>query len=60
VTRVGVLATAILGFLAMAVGGDPFHDVFLLSSYAAWAVVGGSAARTPATQSISSPLRLAP
>lgn len=36
----GVLATAVLGFLAIAVGVDPFHDVFLLSSYAAWAVVG--------------------
>jgi hypothetical protein len=57
VTRIGVLATAILGFLAMAVGSDPFHDVFLLSSYAAWAVVGVSAARTPATQTISSPQR---
>lgn len=59
VTRVGVLATAILGFLAMAVGSDPFHDVFLLSSYAAWAVVGVSAARTPARR-ISSPPRPAP
>jgi hypothetical protein len=60
VTRIGVLATAILGFLAMAIGGDPFHDVFLLSSYAAWAVVGVSAARTPATRTISSPQRPAP
>jgi hypothetical protein len=60
VTRIGVLATAILGFLAMAVGGDPFHDVFLLSSYGAWAVVGVSAARIPATQTISSPQRPAP
>lgn len=40
VVRNGVLATAILGFLAMAVGNDPFHDIFLLSGYAAWAVVG--------------------
>jgi hypothetical protein len=36
----GLLAVAVLGFLAMAVGVDPFHDVFLLSSYAAWVVVG--------------------
>jgi hypothetical protein len=36
----GLLAVAALGFLAMAVGMDPFHDVFLLSSYAAWVVVG--------------------
>jgi hypothetical protein len=60
VTRIGVLATAVLGFLAMAVGGAPFHDVFLLSSYAAWVVVGVSAARTPVTRTISSPQRLAP
>ena len=37
---VGVLAMAVLGFLAIAVGADPFHDVFLLSSYAAWVLVG--------------------
>ena len=62
VTRIGVLATAVLGFLAMAVGNDPFHDIFLLSGYAAWAVVGVSAARAPATRmaTISSPPRPAP
>ena len=62
VTRLGVLATAILGFLAMAVGNDPFHDIFLLSSYAAWAAVGVSAARTSATRmaTISSPQQPAP
>lgn len=48
--RIGVLATAILGSLAMAVGTDPFHDVFLLSSYAAWAAVGMSAVRASATE----------
>ena len=37
---IGVLATAVLGLLAIAVGVDPFHDVFLLSSYAAWVLVG--------------------
>jgi ABC-type transport system involved in cytochrome c biogenesis permease subunit len=36
----GLLAVAILGFLAMALGMDPFHDIFLLSSYAAWIAVG--------------------
>lgn len=62
VTRVGMLATAILGFLAMAVGNDPFHDIFLLSGYAAWAVVGVSTARSMATPMarISSPPRPAP
>ena len=42
-----------LGALAMLVGTDPFHDVLLISSYAAWVVVGrgltslGSAPATP-------------
>ncbi len=36
----GLLAVAVLGFLAMALGMDPFHDIFLLSSYAAWIAVG--------------------
>ena len=42
---VGLMAAAVLGFLAIAVGSDPFHDVFLLTGYAAWAVVGLGAAR---------------
>ena len=37
---VGLLAVAALGALAMLVGSDPFHDIFLVSSYAAWVVVG--------------------
>ena len=37
---VGLLSVAALGILAMLVGSDPFHDVFLVSSYAAWVVVG--------------------
>jgi len=36
----GLVATASLGLMAMIFAGDPWHDVFLLSSYAAWAVVG--------------------
>ena len=61
-TRIGVLTTAVLGFLAMAVGSDPFHDIFLLSSYAAWAAVGVCAARDSAGQqeTISSLQRPAP
>ena len=37
---IGVLATSVLGFLAIAVAHDPWHDMFLLSSYAAWVLVG--------------------
>jgi hypothetical protein len=59
VTGISILATAVLGFLAMAVGNDPFHDIFLLSSYAAWSAVGVSAARTSAAREISSPRRRA-
>lgn len=53
----GVLATAVLGLLAIMVGVDPFHDVFLLSSYAAWVLVGRGLevpATAPATLSASS------
>lgn len=45
VAGVGLVATALLGFLAIAVGSDPFHDIFLLTGYAAWAVVGLGIAR---------------
>jgi uncharacterized membrane protein len=40
VATAGLLTVAILGALAMLVGSDPFHDLFLVSSYAAWTVVG--------------------
>ena len=43
----GLMAAAVLGFLAIAVGSDPFHDIFLLTGYAAWAVVGLGAAPQP-------------
>ncbi len=36
----GLLGIGIAGLLAMLVGVDPFHDLFLLSSYAAWPVLG--------------------
>jgi hypothetical protein len=42
----GLMAAAVLGFLAIAVGSDPFHDIFLLTGYAAWAVVGLGASRS--------------
>ena len=48
---VGLVAVGGLGLLAMLVGVDPFHDVFLLASYAAWLLVGRglrSAADRPA------------
>lgn len=40
IAGLGALATAVLGVLAILVGTDPWHDVFLLSSYAAWVLVG--------------------
>jgi hypothetical protein len=43
----GLVATAVLGLLAVMVGVDPFHDIFLLSSYAAWPVVGHGLTRSP-------------
>ena len=39
----GLLVTAVAGFLAMALSMDPWHDVLLLTSYAAWVVVGAGA-----------------
>ena len=42
--RVGILTAAGSGVLAIVVASDPFHDVFLLASYAAWAVVGAGLA----------------
>lgn len=52
----GLVAVATLGFLAMAVGVDPFHDLLLLASYAAWVVVGraGDVAAVPETVSAGS------
>ncbi len=46
----GLLAVAVLGFLAMALGMDPFHDIFLLSSYAAWVAVGFGADRAASAE----------
>jgi hypothetical protein len=46
---VGLLAVAALGALAMLVGSDPFHDIFLVSSYAAWVVVGKGLDSLPST-----------
>ena len=36
----GLLGVAVLGALAILIGTDPFHDIFLVSSYAAWFAVG--------------------
>lgn len=36
----GLVAVAVLGLLAIAIGIDPFHDLFLLGSYLAWLPVG--------------------
>ena len=46
----GLLATAVAGLLAMLLGMDPWHDVFLLSSYAAWTLVGRGFDAIPARQ----------
>jgi uncharacterized membrane protein len=40
VAAAGLLAVAVLGAMAILVGTDPFHDIFLVSSYVAWVVVG--------------------
>jgi hypothetical protein len=40
VAATGLCAMAVLGALAILVGSDPFHDICLVSSYAAWIVVG--------------------
>jgi hypothetical protein len=36
----GLVAAGTTGLVAMVFGGDPWHDVFLLASYAAWGFVG--------------------
>lgn len=57
VAGTGLLVTAGAGFLAIAVEMDPWHDVFLLTSFAAWVLVGRGAevpATVPAEVSASS------
>ncbi len=57
----GLVATAVLGLLAMLVGTDPWHDVFLLSSYAVWTVVGlGARKRSTTDRSVRREVRSAP
>jgi len=57
----GLVATAVLGLLAILVGVDPWHDVFLLSSYASWTVVGLGACQRPTTdRSVRPEARSAP
>jgi hypothetical protein len=34
------MGVAVLGFAAMAIGSDPFHDIALVGSYLAWILVG--------------------
>jgi hypothetical protein len=36
----GLAAVALLGALAMVVGEDPLHDVFLVAGYLSWSLVG--------------------
>lgn len=42
----GLVAVAVLGFAAIAVGDTPLHDVALVGSYLAWVLVGGSVTAT--------------
>ena len=49
VAGAGLIATAVAGFLAIALDMDPCHDIFLLSSYAAWVLVGRGL-EAPATE----------
>jgi len=55
----GLVAVAALGFLAMAVGVDPFHDLLLLSSYAAWILVGRAADSAPTSDLVNAGSRSA-
>ena len=41
----GLVLVGVLGFLAVAVGVSPFHDLLLLGSYLAWVPVGTGADR---------------
>ena len=40
VAATGLYGIAVMGALAMLIGSDPFHDIFLVSSYAAWIIAG--------------------
>ena len=53
----GLAAVSALGLTAVAVGVDPFHDVALVGSYLAWALVGRapSSSRRPARLPIPAP-----
>ena len=42
----GLVLVGVLGFLAVAVGVSPFHDLALLGSYLAWVPVGAGADRS--------------
>lgn len=55
----GLVAVALLGILAITVPVDPFHDIFLLTSYLAWVPVGRAAgsAHTHEARELSGSLR---
>jgi hypothetical protein len=55
----GLVAAGVLGLLAIVMATDPWHDIFLLSSYAAWPVVGlglraGTETATPPAEPVVS------
>ncbi len=49
VSAVGLALVGVLGFGAIALSADPFHDIALVGSYLAWIVVGLGATAQPAT-----------
>jgi hypothetical protein len=53
----GLVATGVLGLLAIVMASDPWHDIFLLTSYAVWPVVGsGLRAETERATELTEPL----
>lgn len=46
---IGLALVSVLGFAAMAVGDNVFHDIALNASYLAWILVGRGAPTRPAT-----------
>ena len=50
IASAGLMGVAVLGFAAMAIGSDPFHDIALVGSYLAWILVGRDAGDESSTR----------